>query len=166
MPQGHPAGRTRSHRPRRVSPPDRWPPWGRGHDRGWGNPRLLPFRQHGWDGEDGGPIERAPIDWVWEGRLARGMFTLLEGDPGIGKGLLSIDIAARLTRGWPLPGEQHTIAVLNGLSGAAQGLRLRVSKAVTRIGAAPDNEMVLDGDDFISGHHLTLKAEANALFEQ
>src|SRR5829696_6131527 len=44
-------------------------------------------------------------DWLWQGRLARGMITILEGDPGVGKGLLAMDIAARLTRGLPMPGE-------------------------------------------------------------
>jgi hypothetical protein len=65
---------------------------------------------------------------------------------------------------WPLPGERRTIAIVNGLSGVARGTRYMVNASQTRIGAAPDNDLVLNSDDFISGHHLALKAEANALY--
>jgi putative DNA primase/helicase len=48
-------------------------------------------------------IEAAQIDWLWEGHLARGKLTLLGGDPGLGKSLLTIDAAARQSNGrhWP-----------------------------------------------------------------
>lgn len=44
-----------------------------------------------------------PIDWLWTGYLAKGKFTTLSGEPGHGKSLVSLDIAARLTTGrvWP-----------------------------------------------------------------
>jgi hypothetical protein len=43
------------------------------------------------------------ISWVWKPFIARGFLTILEGDPGQGKGLLTLDLAARLTTGGPLP---------------------------------------------------------------
>lgn len=43
------------------------------------------------------------IPWLWPGYLARGKLTLLDGDPGTGKSLLTADLAARLSRGGPLP---------------------------------------------------------------
>ena len=43
------------------------------------------------------------IEWLWPGRLARGKITLLEGDPGLGKSTLTIDIAAKLSTGTRLP---------------------------------------------------------------
>jgi putative DNA primase/helicase len=49
-------------------------------------------------------VNSRPIQWIWEGVLARGMLTILQGDPGMGKGLVTIDIAARLTRALPMPG--------------------------------------------------------------
>jgi hypothetical protein len=44
-----------------------------------------------------------PVTWLWPGRLAIGKVTLLAGDPGLGKSLLTLDIAARVSRGaaWP-----------------------------------------------------------------
>jgi RecA-family ATPase len=44
-----------------------------------------------------------PVRWLWYGRLARGKVTLLDGDPGDNKSTFSLDIAARLTTGRPLP---------------------------------------------------------------
>lgn len=48
-------------------------------------------------------VDPMPIDWIWEGHLARGKLTLIGGDPDLGKSLLCTDAAARLSRGahWP-----------------------------------------------------------------
>jgi len=48
-------------------------------------------------------IERRNVSWMWQYRIAMGKLTLLVGDPGVGKSLLSLDIASRVTRGaaWP-----------------------------------------------------------------
>lgn len=48
-------------------------------------------------------IRVEPISWVWEGYLGRKMVTNLSGDGGVGKSLLTVDIAARLSTGagWP-----------------------------------------------------------------
>jgi hypothetical protein len=43
------------------------------------------------------------IDWLWPGRLAAGKLALFDGDPSQGKSLLTLDLAARLTTGRPLP---------------------------------------------------------------
>src|SRR5581483_9800249 len=43
------------------------------------------------------------LDWLWPGYLARGKLVLLDGDPGLGKSLLTLDLIARLGRGRPLP---------------------------------------------------------------
>jgi putative DNA primase/helicase len=50
-----------------------------------------------------GAVESVPVDWLWERRLARGKLTLLGGNPDLGKSQISIDAAARLTKGahWP-----------------------------------------------------------------
>src|SRR5262249_27870103 len=48
-------------------------------------------------------VEPKQIEWLWENRLARGKLTLLAGEPGIGKSQISLDIAARISKGdlWP-----------------------------------------------------------------
>jgi hypothetical protein len=48
-------------------------------------------------------VEAKPIEWVWHHRIARGKITILSGDPGVSKSILSLDLAARLTTEakWP-----------------------------------------------------------------
>ena len=45
------------------------------------------------------------VEWLWEGRIPIGGITLLIGDPGEGKSMASLAIAAAVTLGVPLPGE-------------------------------------------------------------
>lgn len=42
-------------------------------------------------------------EWLWPGRVALGAVTVLAGDPGLGKSLVTLDMAARVSRGaaWP-----------------------------------------------------------------
>jgi hypothetical protein len=44
-----------------------------------------------------------PLHWLWEPYIPRGKLVLLDGDPGVGKSLLTLDVAARLSRGGILP---------------------------------------------------------------
>lgn len=43
------------------------------------------------------------LDWLWPRYLARGKLAILDGDPAMGKSLLTIDLIARLSQGGPLP---------------------------------------------------------------
>ncbi len=48
-------------------------------------------------------LKYMPVDWIWEKRIAAGKITVIDGDPGTGKSGLTLDVAARLSRGsqWP-----------------------------------------------------------------
>ena len=48
-------------------------------------------------------IEPEPIDWIWDGRIARGKLTVIGGDPEEGKSQISVYIAANISVGgnWP-----------------------------------------------------------------
>lgn len=48
-------------------------------------------------------IVAQPIDWLWPGWLARGKLTLLDGDPGLGKSWIALELCVRLSlgRAWP-----------------------------------------------------------------
>src|SRR5258708_35037096 len=48
-----------------------------------------------------------PVQWLWAGRVAAGKLTLIDGDPHEGKSLLTLDLAARLSTGQPLPESQQ-----------------------------------------------------------
>ena len=42
------------------------------------------------------------VAWLWPGRIPRGKLTILDGDPGLGKSVLTMDLAARVSRGRPM----------------------------------------------------------------
>jgi len=48
-------------------------------------------------------VDEKAVRWLWPGRVPLGKVTLIVGDPGRGKSLLALDMAARVTRGaaWP-----------------------------------------------------------------
>jgi putative DNA primase/helicase len=48
-------------------------------------------------------VETREQHWLWPGRIPLADVTLLVGDPGVGKSLLALDLAARVTRGGPWP---------------------------------------------------------------
>src|SRR3989338_8275154 len=48
-------------------------------------------------------IQPEPISWLWEGRIALGKLTLIAGDPGLGKSLLTATLAAHVSKGYSWP---------------------------------------------------------------
>lgn len=51
--------------------------------------------------------EEKAVEWIWRGWIPQGMISVLEGDPSLGKSTLCADIAYRITRGKPFPGENE-----------------------------------------------------------
>jgi len=50
-------------------------------------------------GQIAADIEEKPVEWLWEGRIARGKLNVIDGDPSAGKSALTLDIAARSSDG-------------------------------------------------------------------
>ena len=73
------------------------------------------------------------VDWLWPGWLPRRKGVVLAGDPGTGKSLVSLDLAARLSRGVPWPtGEgapRSRVLLLVAEDGLADTVRPRVEAA-------------------------------------
>ena len=44
-----------------------------------------------------------PVIWLWKFRLAMGKLAIFDGDPGLGKSLVTLDLCARVTRGLAFP---------------------------------------------------------------
>jgi hypothetical protein len=79
-------------------------------------------------------IDAGTVRWLWHPFLARGKLSVLDGDPGTGKSFLTVDLAARLSRGGPLPDGQpldrpHTTLILNAEDDAADTVRPRAAAA-------------------------------------
>jgi len=48
-------------------------------------------------------VKKENVQWLWVWRIPRGKLALLDGDPGVGKSVLSQDLAARVSAGQPMP---------------------------------------------------------------
>ena len=53
---------------------------------------------------DASKVACKPIQWLWEGKFAKGKITILAGDPGLGKSQLSLNIASTVSTGGVFPG--------------------------------------------------------------
>jgi putative DNA primase/helicase len=77
-------------------------------------------------------VEPEPVEWLWPGRIAIGKVTMLAGDPGLGKSFVTLDIAARVTRGAPWPDTPHVpqpvggVVLLSGEDDVADTIRPRL----------------------------------------
>lgn len=49
-------------------------------------------------------VEIVRLEWLWPGRIPLGKLTMLEGHPESGKSTLTVDLAARVSRGRAMPG--------------------------------------------------------------
>ena len=56
-----------------------------------------------------------PVRWLWPGRIPLGKLSILDGDPGLGKSLITLDLAARVSAGRPMP--DGTLPDLDGPAG-------------------------------------------------
>jgi putative DNA primase/helicase len=79
-------------------------------------------------------IEAKPINWLWEGHIARGKVSIIAGNPGIGKSQLTASIAAIVTTGglWPLDQTsciQSKVIFLSAEDDAADTIRPRLEAA-------------------------------------
>src|SRR5690349_12561600 len=78
-----------------------------------------------------GDLELRPVSWLWPGRLPLGKLAILDGDPGLGKSLVTLDLCARLSTGRPFPDGVASpgpaaAVVLNGEDGAEDTIRPRL----------------------------------------
>jgi AAA domain len=48
-------------------------------------------------------LEPREVEWLWAGRVPLGMITMFAGDPKLAKSLVTLDMAAAVSRGLPLP---------------------------------------------------------------
>lgn len=64
-------------------------------------------------------LSEESLTWLWPGRLALGKLAMLDGDPGLGKSYLALDLCARLSTGRPF-------ADGSGLAGVANSIVLNV----------------------------------------
>ena len=83
-------------------------------------------------------VEPEEVAWLWHPYIPLGKLTILEGDPGVGKTWLALQLAAIVSRGGPFPGpdgvpqerrEPANVVYLSAEDGLADTLRPRLDKA-------------------------------------
>jgi putative DNA primase/helicase len=78
-------------------------------------------------------IEPKPLRYLWPGRIPAGKITLLMGDPGKGKSLMTNDVAARVSKGTAFPDgslcEQGRVIILSAEDDEADTIRPRLDAA-------------------------------------
>jgi hypothetical protein len=51
----------------------------------------------------GDSIKPARLKWLWRGRILADKLNVFSGEPDVGKGMTTVDLAARITRHWDFP---------------------------------------------------------------
>jgi putative DNA primase/helicase len=74
-------------------------------------------------------VQRKPIKFLWHRRLLRGGINLLDGDPGLGKSFITLDVAARLSCGRAMPEDQVSHRPGNVLLFSHEDARRRQKRA-------------------------------------
>jgi hypothetical protein len=128
------------------------------------------------NGED---IEPEDVEWLWIGRVPRRKLVVYEGDPGLGKSLAALDLAARLSSGSAMPdgtpnpfdGQPQATVILSAeddpadtilprfLAAAGNRRSLRLLKGVR----APDGERFPNLADVAAIQRALVHTEASLL---
>ena len=99
------------------------------------------------------------VRWLWPARLPRGKVVLLDGDPGLGKSTLTLDIAARLSTGTALPdghcpdGPVNTL-VMSAEDGAGDTIRPRLEAAAADLERIRLFDRVRDYDEKADEYYI------------
>lgn len=102
-------------------------------------------------------IQPEAVEWLWQDRIPVGAVTVLSGDPGLGKSLLTCDLSARLSRG-KLTGQPAHSLLITAEDALAMTVRPRLEAAgadlelVHLVRATGDARFWLpDGIDILEG---------------
>jgi hypothetical protein len=107
------------------------------------------------------------VGWLWPGRVPYGKITILDGDPGTGKSALTMDLAARISAGRPLPDgipcEPGGVVLLNAEDGLADTIRPRLEAAGADLDRVLALATVPDGPSLESERLLSLPEDLGVL---
>ena len=109
-------------------------------------------------------VEPEEVEWLWPDRIPRGKFSIIAGDPGLGKSFLTLDLAARVSTGRELPdgspGVKGTVVLLSAEDGLADTIRPRLDALGADVSAVHCLEAVRDAD---GEHPFSLSRDLPAL---
>lgn len=91
-------------------------------------------------------VKPEAVRWLWPGKIAIGKLTLIAGDPGLGKSMITASLAAHVTSGRPWPGggtcpPQGDVLFISAEDDPADTIRPRLDAA----GADPERVHIVTG---------------------
>lgn len=110
-------------------------------------------------------VEERPVEWLWQRRIPLGKVTILAGDPSAGKTFIALGVAAAVTTGTPLPGddtarEPGSVIFVSFEDAAEDTLKPRAR----RMGADLDRLFVMDSEQLLTaGDILELEPAIEAV---
>jgi hypothetical protein len=105
-----------------------------------------PMKHNGAISRTAAEIELKPTTWLWQERIPMNAITVLAGDPGLGKSLLTIGLVAKLSRG-ELGRQQGNALMLTAEDSLAQTVKPRLEAAQADISRVHFGWMNRDGLD-------------------
>lgn len=101
-------------------------------------------------------VQTSLITFLWPNRFVQGNLNMIVGDPGVGKSYLTIDMAARVSRGAPWPDGGHApkgnVLLVSGEDVVADTIRPRLEKHnadLSRIKVVDRVELAMGGESQI-----------------
>lgn len=110
-------------------------------------------------------VAQQEISWAWDGWLPHGMLSIIEGDPGEGKSMLTVDLAARWSTGMPMPDgtpNSYNGGVNVGMASAEDDVARVIKPRLIAAGGNPRKVFYLAGMPGIGNYTRTLDLETDA----
>lgn len=119
-------------------------------------------------------IKSVPISWLWESRIALGKLTMIAGDPGLGKSLLTATLAAHVSKGFPWPVDSTKpligdVILLSAEDDAADTIKPRLEAMdadCSRIHIIESIQETNDEDETSTHRMFSFKQDVSKLAEQ
>ncbi len=111
-------------------------------------------------------VEPQAVEWLWSGWVPQARLSLVIGHAGQGKSWLTLALAAAVSRGWPLPGDDMNRAPRSVLLiGAEDGLADTVRPRLDTLDADVRRIVALEGVTTERGERGFLLSDVGALEE-
>jgi len=113
-------------------------------------------------------IEPKPVNWLWEDYIAKGTFTLITGEPDLGKSQITLSLTSVVTTGgiWPLGGKrckEGDVILLSAEDSPEHTIRTRLEANGANLGKVHLLDGIRTSDSNSECNLFNLKSNLNEL---